>query len=845
MVPPAARFPLPVVDLGGLPEHARAAEARRLAAEDADRPFDLARGPLLRAALLRVGGSESVLLGCMHHVVSDGWSMGVLFRELSVLYEAFRDGRESPLAEPPVQYADFAVWQRAHLSDDALRGRLDFWRERLAEMPPLLELPTDRPRPPVASDRGGGVGFALPPGTAQALRALARREGATLFAVLLAGFQALLARYSGSDDVPVGMAVAGRTRLETEGLIGFFVNTLVLRGDLSGGPTGRALVEQARERVLEAHAHQDVPFERLVEELRVERTRAHSPLFQAMFAFDPGAVGEGLRLGEVDAELLRPRLAREKFDLTLEMGGDGERLAGGLSYRTDLWEAATIQRMAGHFTALLEGLAREPERRVSELPLLDGAERAQLVEEWSASGDPAPAYLPVHELFAAQAERRPGAVALVSGEERVTYAELHRRSNRLAHLLAGRGVRPGTRVGVCLERSPEMVVALLGVLKAGAAYVPLGPAYPADRLAYMLADAQAPLLLTQESLRERLPEFAGSVVSLDGDAAEIARQDDEAPAVEVSPEELVYVIYTSGSTGQPKGTEVPHRAIPGFFRGVEYARFDAEVVLLQHSSVSWDALTLELWPALLSGGRCVLYPGAASEPEKLGEQVRAHGVNTLWLTAAYFNLIVDTCPDLLEGVAQVMTGGESVSVPHVRRALELYPGLRLVNGYGPSECTVFATCHPVAAGFDAPAVPIGRPVGDRRVHLLDRAWEAVPTGVPGELCIGGPAVARGYLGRPELTAERFVPDPFGEPGARLYRSGDRVRWRTDGVLEFVGRTDFQVKIRGFRVEPGEVEAVLAGHPAVREAAVVVRETAPGERRLVAYATAEAGAELSP
>ncbi|HEV2734694.1 MAG TPA: amino acid adenylation domain-containing protein, partial [Longimicrobiaceae bacterium] len=823
------------------PPAARGAEAARRLGEEARRPFALARGPLLRAALLRLDEEEHTALFVLHHIVSDGWSTGLLAEEVSALYTAIARGEPSPLAPLPVQYADHAVWQRAWLAGGVLDAQLAWWRERLAGAPALLELPTDRPRPAVQGDRGDWRRWELAPATAAGLRALAREEGATLFMVVAAAWQLLLSRYAGQDEVLVGTPVAGRTRVETERLIGFFVNTLVLRTDLSGDPSFRALLGRVREATLGAHQHQDVPFERLVEELQPERSTRHTPFFQTMLSLHTGARRE-LRLGPVAAEPVAADAQAAKFDLTLEAAADGEGLGGTLVFRTELWDAPTVERMAGHLRTLLEAIVARPDRPVTAVALLGRAERRQ-VEEWSTSGAAAADRRPVHALFAEQAERTPGSVALVYGDVSLTYAELHHRSSRLASLLAERGVRPGTRVCVCAERSPELVVALLGILKAGGAYVPLDPQYPAERLAFMLADARGPVLVTQESVRGRLPEFAGALVSLDGDAAGIAGQGGEAPAVEVSADDLAYVIYTSGSTGLPKGTEVPHRAIPGFFRGVDYARFDEGTVLLQHSSVSWDALTLELWPALLSGGRCVLYSGAAAEPALLGEQVREHGVDTLWLTAAYFNLVVDTCPEILRGVAQVMTGGEAVSVPHVRRALELYPGLRLVNGYGPSECTVFASCYVVPAGFDGSVVPIGRPVGDRRVHLLDRAWEPVPVGVPGELCIGGAAVARGYLGRPELTAEKFVPDPFGEPGARLYRSGDRVRWRADGVLEFVGRADFQVKIRGFRVEPGEVEAALAAHPQVREAAVAVREASPGERRLVGYVTAEAGQTL--
>ncbi len=450
----------------------------------------------------------------------------------------------------------------------------------------------------------------------------------------------------------------------------------------------------------------------------------------------------------------------------------------------------------------------------------------------------------MHELFAEQAARTPGAVALVFGDERVTYAELDRRSDGLARRLAGLGVGPDVRVGICAERSPELVAGLLGILKAGGAYVPLDPAYPAERLAYMLADSAVPVLLVQERLLDRLPEFGGETVLLDGE--ESGEEGLPAPGVRVTADHLCYVIYTSGSTGRPKGTEVPHRAIPGFFWDVEYARFDERTVLLQHASISWDVLTLELWPALLRGGTSVLLPAQTSEPALLGEQVREHGVTATWISSAYFNSIVDTTPEVLSGLEQVMIGGEAVSVAHVRRAQALHPELRIVNGYGPSECTVFASCYPVPPGFDAATIPIGKPIGDRRVYLLDRYSGPVPVGVAGELCVGGPAVARGYLNRPELTAERFVPDPFSaEAGARMYRTGDRVRWRADGVLEFVGRMDQQVKVRGFRVEPGEVEGVLASHPGVREAAVVVREDATGAKALMGYAAAPdvRGAEL--
>jgi amino acid adenylation domain-containing protein len=839
---PAAPVPLPVLDLSGLPEESRGAEAARRVAAEGRRPFDLARGPLLRVLLLKTAAEEWALCLTLHHVAGDGWSMGVLVREVSELYAAFAAGLPSPLPELPVQYADFAAWQRRWLAGPRLEEQLRFWREQLRSASPLLELPTDRPRRGALGAAEAGRALELSPELTRGLRELGRRGNATLFMTLLAAWQALLGRWAGQDDVVVGTAIANRTRAELEGLIGFFVNSLVLRTDLSGDPGFRELLGRVRETTLGAFAHQDLPFERLVEELAPERSLVHNPLFQVMFALQNMELGAPA-LGDLATEPLEGADVGAKFDLRVTLAEAGEGIEGRIIYRADLFEGSTVERMAEHYRLLLEAAVADPELRIGALPLLGAAEREMLVARWSGAGAAAPPERCVHEAFAAQAAATPGAVALVHEDRVLTYAALDRLANRLAHRLARRGVGPDVRVGVCAERSPEMVVALLAILKAGGAYVPLDPAYPAGRLAYMLADAAVPVLVTQRRLLERLPAHAAEVVLLDSLTAEgEAAGDDDAdalpPAVAVTPGHLAYVIYTSGSTGRPKGTEVPHRAIPGFFRGVSYVRFDADQVFLQYASPSWDVLTLELWPALLTGGTCVLYPGRTPEPALLGEQVRAHGVTTLWLTSAYFNLVVDTCPEILAGVRQVMVGGEAVSVPHVRRALRLHPGLRLVNGYGPSECTVFAACFPVPADFDAPSVPIGRPVGDRRVYLLDRDFEPAPVGVPGELCIGGPAVARGYRGRPALTAERFVPDPFaGEPGARMYRSGDRVRWRSDGELEFLGRMDQQVKVRGFRIEPGEVEAVLAEHPGVRDAAVVVREGAsgePGDRRLVAY-----------
>ena len=836
---PPAPVPLPVVALEGPPE-VREAEAERRMREEAARPFDLRAGPLVRASLLRVCEGDHLLLLTLHHGVSDGWSMGVFFRELCAAYDAFAAGEAPALPELPIRYADFAAWQRERNTGEGLEPDLAFWRSELEGAPAVLDLPLDRPRPPAQSFHGARCPVSLPAALTERLRALARGEEATLFMVLLAAWQLLLSRWSGQDDVVVGSPIANRHRAETEGLVGFFVNTLVFRARLEGDPPFRELLRRVRRSTLGAYAHQDLPLEAILEALEVERDPGRNPLFQAAIVLQ-NAPAERLEMRGVELRFVEQEGATSKFDLLLEVYESPEGVSGSVEYATDLFDGGTVERLSAQLRTLLEGIAADPDARVSALPLVTARERREVVESWSRSGAEEPEYAGIHRLFEARADRVPDAVAVVMGDEALTYAELDRRASRLARVLRERGVGPDSRVAVCVPRSPAMVVGLLGILKAGGAYVPIDPAYPAERIAYVLRDSGARVLVAEPG-DERFAGFEGEVVAPDAGAS-LSGLDGRISA-EVDPDHLAYVIYTSGSTGEPKGTEVPHRAIPGFFHGVDYVRFDGGQVLLQHSSPSWDALTLELWPALLTGGTCVLYEGATPELPGLAAAIRRHGVTTLWLPSGLFNVVVDGMPELLGYVRQVMVGGEAVSAAHVRRALELHPGLRLVNGYGPSECTVFTACGPVIPGLEGDAVPLGRPVGDRRVYVLDAALEPVPPGVPGELYVGGAAVARGYLGRPGLTAERFLPDPFGgAPGARLYRSGDRVRWRPDGTLEFQGRADQQVKVRGFRVEPGEVEAALVALGGVREAVVVAREDAAGLKRLVAYVVPEG--ELSP
>ncbi|HEX8276901.1 MAG TPA: amino acid adenylation domain-containing protein [Longimicrobiaceae bacterium] len=852
VVLPWRELELPRADASGLPEAERQAELERRAEAEARRSFDLAAGPLFHAELLKLEPEQHVLFLTMHHIVSDAWSIGVLLRELGALYEAYSRGEESPLDDLPIQYADFAVWQRERLSGDRLEAQLAYWREQLGS-PPVLELPTDRPRPPAPSFHGGSVGLEISAATAAALRDLARAEGATLFMPLVAAWQTLLARHAGQEDVVVGTPIANRNRSEIEALIGFFVNTLALRADLSGDPTFRELLRQVRERTFGAYAHQDLPFERIVEELAPERDLSRSPVFQVMFSLQnaPGAEApaeSGLRIGVYGA-----RMESAKYDLILTLMETPAEIRGGLSYATDLFDRATAERIAAHYAALLDGIAADPDRRISDLPLMDAAERGRVLEEWNATARPYDLSRPVHERISEQARRTPDAPAVVSAAGTLTFAELERRADALARRLAAAGVGVDGRVGMLLERSAETVVAVLGILKAGAAYVSLDPSYPDDRLRFMLEDAGASAVVVGAELAARVSEFGGAVVAVGGgaepdDADALSHSRTPALSHSASPDNLAYVIYTSGSTGTPKGVLVTHRGLSNYL-----AWFDESVLgtdgfaLPLVSRLSFDAHVRQLFPPLLRGEPVWVLPEeTVTDPAALlralseHERVSFGGVPSLW--SAMLDLVRAGEAPKPRGLRAVLLGGEALSPDLAERTFATFPQVALLNHYGPTEATVNTT---VARVRPFEPVTIGRPVGNVRVYLLDAHGAPTPVGVPGELYVGGAGVARGYLGRPGLTAEKFVPDPFsGEPGARMYRSGDRVRWRADGELEYSGRVDQQVKVRGFRIELGEIEATLERHPGVRAAAVAVREDAPGTPRLVGYVVPESGASPS-
>ena len=809
-----------------VPEAALAAELE----EEVARPFSLSSGSLFRATLFTECAERRVLLLTMHHVVSDGWSLSILWRELAELYRAFRRGAEPDLAPLPIQYADFALWQRRSLAGEGIASQLAFWRKELEGAPRVLELPADRPRPATAAYAGASVPFRLSPALSAAVRDLCRRERVTLFMAMMAALQALLHRYSGQDDVLVGTPIANRHRLELEPLIGFFANTLVLRGRFGGNPTFRELLRRTRSTALDAFENQDVPFDKLVEDLRPERSGSHNPLFQVIFALEDG-LRTGPALEGVAAFPIEAPLRRAKFDLSLTVVDSPEGLTGRWEYDTALFDAERIEAMAGHFQALLSAAAEDPGQAVSDLPLLSEGERTRIVEEWNRTDAPYPDAT-VTALFEEEAARRPDAIALQFRDLSWTYRELNARANRLAHALLALGLEREARIAVSIERSPETIVALLAIGKAGAAYVPLDAEYPEERRRRMAEDAGVSLLLVSGAAG-RLPRIRTLDVS---DTSPVEGQPDHDPPAAGNRDSLAYIMYTSGSTGTPKGVAVLHRGIVRLVRGARYVDFSESECFLHVSSLSFDASTFEIWGALANGARLVVAEPGVPSVADLESAIRAFGVTTLWLTAGLFHLIVDEHPEALASLRQVIAGGDVLSPPHVARALAALPRTRLINGYGPTETTTFACCHAIdRADARGGSIPIGRPIANTRVYILDPRGQPVPVGVRGELFIGGAGVARGYWNRPELTSERFLPDPFSaERGALFFRTGDFARYRRDGEIEFLGRSDGQVKIRGFRIEPAEIEASLEAHPQIRQAVVETVAGAGSERSLVAY-----------
>lgn len=815
----------------------------RLLLDEALVPFDLRVAPLVRGVLGRLGDDDHVLALVLHHLVSDGWSSGVIVAELATLYEAFAAGLDAPLPPLPLQYADYVAWQQEGLADPSLDTHIAYWKRAL-EGVPTLNLPTDHPRPPRPSYAGTSEGFRLPRALADQLEQVSRREGATLFMTLLAALSVLLHRYSGQFDLAIGTTVANRPRKELEGIIGFFTNMLALRVDLAGSPTFTTLLRRVRDRAHAAYQHQDVPFDRVVEAVQPERVLGQNPIVQVCFSLLQ-AHRDALRLGDLRVDQIDPISPASRFDLTLTMEDTRGGLVGAFEYTTDLFERDTIRRMIGHWRTLLEAVAADPGLSIAELPLLDAGERRQMLVDWNDSATAYPRDATIHELFEQQAAETPDAPAVRAREGTLTYAELNARANRLARQLRARGVRTDTAVAIAAVRSLDMIVELMAILKAGGQYVPFDPSDPADRLGFVFGQVRPALILAPDAERSRLSVHGLDLLS----AASFASDQGSANAENLPnlayPDSLAYTTYTSGSTGVPKGISIPHRGVVRLVRDTNYMTFDRSLVFLEIAPVSFDASTFEIWGALANGAQLVVMPPDVPSLHELGTAIERHGVTTLYLTSALFNVMVDERVSAFAGVKHLLVGGDIISVPHARKLLVANPGVTLINGYGPTETTTFASCGIMTAPTDVGyTVTIGRPISNTTLYVLDGRLNPVPVGVPGDLYIAGDGNARGYLNLPGLTADTFRPNPYGAPGDRMYRTGDLARYLADGTLEFLGRRDHQVKVRGFRIELGEIENVLTAIDGISEAIVLVDDSRQGDKRLVAFVQPCAGQPLT-
>ena len=831
--------PFPVHDVSASPNPMAAAE--KLARDEAHKPLNLERGPIIRTQLIRMADEESLLLITVHHIIFDGGSRRTLVRELAAFYDAYRNGRTVSLPMPKLQYADYAVWQRKQLQGAGLEKRLEYWRKQLEGSPASLDLPTDRPRPAVQTFNGAKLEVVFSKDLVDKLNAFSRSQGATLFMTLLAGFQTLLSRYSNQDDITVGTPIANRNRAELEDMIGFFANTLVMRTKFAEGATFRDVLAQVKETTLGAYDHQDLPFEKLVEELHPERNLGQNPLFQVMFSL-LNLVRPEFELADLKLRFLDLGEAVAKFDLAMFLTDGPSGIEGRIEYNTDLFDKSTIERMIEHYRVLLDAAAGAPDTPISHLQLLDQKERSQILVEWNATQTNYPRQVPMHRLFEQQAERTPKAIAVVMGDEQISYRALNERANQLANYLVQRGVGTETPVGIFLERSINMVVALLATLKAGGAYIPLDPAYPTDRIAFILEDANMPVLITQESLLNLLPPTKATVIDLDVAQGEIAREKRDSGARDVTAENLAYVLYTSGSTGKPKGVQITHRNLVNFLLSVQKEPgLQAKDTLLAVTTLSFDIAGLELYLPLVSGAKIVLASrNDASDGRRLLDLMKRRKPTVMQATPATWRMLIDAG---WEGTRElkILCGGEAL--PGDLAAQLLPRCAQLWNMYGPTETTIWSSVYRVTSAMAT--APIGKPMANTTFYVLDSAMQPVPIGVGGELYIGGEGVARGYFKRPELTAQKFVADPFDQrEGARLYRTGDLARFLTDGNVQYLGRTDFQVKVRGFRIELGEIETVLAQHPSVAQAVVAAREDSPGNKRLVGYIVPKAGQHLT-
>lgn len=838
MIHPTLPLEFALYDLEGVPEPHREEQALLLLQEETHRPFDLEQGPLFRASLVRLHTGEHLLLLSLHHIVVDGWSVDLLLQELTERYTAWVSNRDVDLPDLPLQYPDYAVWQEQWLQGEVLESQIAYWKEHLGEVGAIapLQLPTDRARKAKMTYAGANESRLLADDLAQGLQAISQAQGTTLFMTLLAAFLVLLYRYTDQEVIRIGTPVAGRPRSELEGIIGFFVNTLVIQNRLHGQMTFQELLADVRDVSIAAYSHQDLPFEKLVEELAPKRDLSHSPLFQVMFALRDEP--ESFTWPELDVQVLEVGLAVAKVDLTLQVERRGHKLEAALNYNSDLFELSTIQRMLEHYNSLLVGIVADPAQSLDHLPLVTDHELRLLIREWNNTSRSYPRDLSVQELFEAQVQQTPDATALVSLDQRLTYREANERANRLAHYLLKAGVSRESRVGLLMERSVEMIIALLAILKAGGTYVPVDPNAPAERVAFQLRDAEIGILLTQQHLLALHPDCAAHAICFEHVQDALLLESIEIPPLQSEANQPLYLMYTSGSTGYPKGVMVSHRNVVRLVRDTNYVSITAQDVFLQMASIAFDAATFEIWGSLLNGATLALLPPHIPSLHELGNAFSTHGVTIAFLTTSLLHQLVETDLTALASMRQLLVGGEVLSQSHALRALEALPNCRLSNVYGPTENTTFSSYYPLTQQIsNMRSIPIGQPISNTQLYVLNSEQQLCPIGVPGEIYAGGDGVALGYMNRPQFNEEKFV-NVASLGQERLYRTGDLARWLPDGNLEFLGRIDNQVKLRGFRIELGEVEAALLQHSSVREAVVHLREDVHGEKRLVAYLVAD-------
>lgn len=816
---------------------------------EARKAFDLATGYLMRAVLFKTAAQEHVLLVTLHHIVSDAWSVSVLFREFALCYEAIGSGSAPILPPLPVQYVDYTLWQREGLANEAMEKHGQYWKQQLKQVPPLLELPTEKARPARQAFRGAWAVRTLPKILTAQTRDLSKQKNVTPFMLLLGVFKVLVYRHTQQADLVIGSPIAGRTHFETEGIIGFFVNTLVLRTDLSGNPSFSETLARVRKVTLEGYAHQDYPFDKLVEELQPARSSSYSPLVQVLFAFN-GEDTQRLTLPGLKTDSLAIDTATSKFDLILTVQDQGETLALNAEYDVELFSAAAMERMLGHFQQLLEAVVANPEQRIDDVVILAAEERDLLMKEWDGKRTHYPANKSLGTLFQEQAELFPEKIAVRCGQQQLTYRALNEQTNALAWCLVAQGVKKGDSVVLLTERSLETVVAVLAIIKAGAGYVSLEPHTPTERLRGMLGDVSPAFILSQEKFAAKLEEvLAGEggkpvrCAFLDRDKAQLFQQDGRTPLPQAGPEDVAYISFTSGSTGRPKGVRVPHRGVVRLVKNTDYAPFQTDEIFLQLAPLAFDASTLEIWGPLLNGGQLVVFPPHIPSMAELADLIRAQSITTLWLTAGLFHQLVEYDCDCFKGLRRVLAGGDVLSPAHVAKILGK---CEIINGYGPTENTTFTCCHRITAeSLTGRSVPIGRPIANTDVYVLDEGRKLVPIGVAGELYTGGDGLALDYLNAPELTAEKFIQAAIVEGAEkRLYRTGDKVRWLENGELEFLGRLDSQTKIRGFRVELSEIENTLKKHSSIADCLVVIRNGEPGQKELGAYWVSRDGQGIS-